>query len=125
MQVVLDGEAVDIFDDERLWAKAHERSNRMLDGIEVKDTQDAAVVYAEHLSNITAALTVIAVKFGALAYFHGVRRDIPVDVDHLQEIASILQQSVGLVYTPPAEEQGIVVPDTANEGEDIGTHEEG
>lgn len=124
MNLILDGEVVDIFDEAAMQAAIERRTGRVLSQLD----EENASVREEQLLN---TVTFIALKAGALAAYHSLRRDEPVNLDHLVEVAQQLQAAVGLTFVQPepepANEPRIILPPGAEllEGDDDSGTQEG
>ena len=119
MKIIFDGQEVDVFDDAALQSVIEARTNRIVDAAGVEN----ALVREKALFN---ALTLIALKAGALSAYYAANGPDDELVPMLCELTEQLGSAVGLNMlvtqpAPPEETPAIFVPPgAASEGDDLG-----
>jgi hypothetical protein len=121
LNISIDGQIADIFDDAALRRIIEERTERVISPLLTADAPNRE----RALFN---TLTWLAVRTGALASFHYARPNEPFELNHLIELAGALHDCVGMKLVlpelpeaePKAGQPQIIMPaKAANEGDDL------
>lgn len=120
MKLLLEGEEIDIFDEAALMSAIERRTESLI--------KIASGTPEERERALLNSFTYLALKVGALAAYHSARREDPISLDHLVEVAQQIQASVGLNFIQPepivaAAAPQLIVPNAALEGADDDSEE--